>query len=331
MGTWTLRTVPSPNWSDMNEDVREQFGLLKTRLIEMYRRVFPDPLARQTIVVVPSLTLDPDELARIDGAHHYEERMLFLLMLLQMPQTQLVYVTSQPVSPSVIDYFLHLLPGIPSTHARRRLTLLSCYDASPLPLVQKILDRPRMIEKIREAIKHPDTAHMSCFNSTTLEAELAVRLRIPLYATDPDHAHLGSKSGSRSIFREAGIAMPDGYEDLRSKQDIVLALAEIKRRNPHLPKAVIKLNEGFSGEGNAIFPLSECPLENAAQWIEAALPNLVQFEAQGESWDHYSTKFQEMEGIVEAFVVGEDKRSPSVQCRINPSGKWKLCPLTIRF
>ena len=35
-------------------------------------------------------------------------------------------------------------------------------------------------------------------------------------------------------------------------------------------------------------------------------------------------KFQEMGGIVEAFVEGEDKESPSVQCRIDPDGVCRV-------
>ena len=65
------------------------------------------------MVVVPSLSLDLEVQAKITGVTHYEERMLCLLMLLRLPRTHLVYVTSQPVHPAVIDYYLHLLPGCP--------------------------------------------------------------------------------------------------------------------------------------------------------------------------------------------------------------------------
>ena len=36
--------------------------------------------------------------------------------------------------------------------------------------------------------------------------------------------------------------------------------------------------------------------------------------------DSFSEKYQEMGGIVEAFVEGENKRSPSCQCRVNAIG-----------
>src|SRR5207237_5525384 len=51
----------------------------------------------------------------------YEERFLFLLLLLRQPRARLIYVTSQTILPSVIDYYLGLLPGVIPSHARQRL------------------------------------------------------------------------------------------------------------------------------------------------------------------------------------------------------------------
>src|SRR5687768_1597730 len=162
-----------------------RFAQIQERLAPLARRVISDPRAPQSVVVVPSLSLDAEELAKISGVHHYEERLLCMLMLLRMPRTRLVFVTSQPIATAIIDYFLHLLPGVPLRHARGRLTLLSCHDASDEPLTKKILERPRLIERIRAAIPDLRAAHLTCFNSTALERSLAVRLDIPLYGNDP--------------------------------------------------------------------------------------------------------------------------------------------------
>ena len=277
---------------------------------------------------MPSASLDEDVLSKVPGAHHYEERMLCLLILLRMPRTKLIFVTSQPVHDSIIDYYLHLLPGIPSKHARSRLTLLSCYDSSPIPLSKKILERPRLLESIRAAIDDPLSAHMTCFNSTNLERTLAVRLGIPLYACDPDLVSLGSKSNSRKIFRSAGLCLPDGLENLRDEGDIVNALVNLKRRNPSLKRALVKLNEGFSGEGNAVFDYeiedAKCSESHLIKRIGRELPNRIRFVAAGQTWDEYIGKFREMGGIVECWVKGKDKRSPSVQFRIDPLGEINI-------
>jgi hypothetical protein len=156
-----------------------------------------------TSIVVPSLTLDQEELLKLEGSPYYEERLLFLLIRLRNPRARVVFVTSQPVHPLVLEYYFQLLVGIPASHARARLTLLCAYDDSPRSLTEKILERPRLIERIRAGIADPSRAYLTVFNSTPLERKLAVLLGVPLNGVDPTLRHLGTKSGSRKVFREA--------------------------------------------------------------------------------------------------------------------------------
>jgi hypothetical protein len=104
--------------------------------------------------------------------------------------------------------------------------------------------------------------------------------------------------------------------------DVVDALAALRRRNPALRKAVVKLDEGFSGEGNAVFKFEGAPDgEGLETWVRNALPERLQFEAANETWDHFSASYAEMGGIVEAWIDGGMKASPSVQCRVDPAGR----------
>jgi hypothetical protein len=292
------------------------------RLPELYHRVANDERAPHTVVVVPSLSLDPRELAKVTGVHHYEERLLFYLMLLRRPRTRVIFVTSQRLHPTVVDYYLHLLAGVPTSHARRRLILLECADASPVPLSEKILARPRLMHRIRTAIGDLSRAHMVCFNTSPLERSLSVQLGIPLYANDPSLSDLGSKSGCREVFREAGIRFPAGFERLHSPGDIAEALAALQTDNPTIRRAVVKLNEGFSGEGNALFYYDgvdgSSVAERTAQ-IRERLPGL-RFEAPQEHWESFAEKYDQMGGVVETFVEGDNKVSPSSQCRVNAIG-----------
>lgn len=281
------------------------------------------------ILVVPSFSIDQQEGQKIAGFLHYEERLLFSLIRLRNPHTRLIYVTSQPLSPVVIEYYLQLLPGIPFSHARDRLLLLSTYDNSFQPLTQKILERPRLVERIHRALR-PDKSYMVCYNSTRLEQELSLRLGIPLLASSPDLLYWGSKSGSREIFAECGLSFPDGSVRVWSVDDLVAAAVELWQRHPQLQRMVVKLNEGFSGEGNAILdlrPLQEFAPGNASPRQSAialrdSLPNLG-FQASGETWQTYSARIPELGAIVEEFIEGE-KRSPSVQGYITPGAKVNI-------
>ena len=301
-------------------DELARFRELQERFARCFNDIFEDPVLPRTVLIVPSLSLDQEVMARISGVHHYEERMLCLLLLLRMPRTRVIYVSSTPISDIIIDYYLHLLPGVPGVHARRRLTLLSCNDSSPVPLTRKILGRPRVLNLIREAIPDRASAHMTCFTVSELERKLALVLGLPIYGCDPSLLHWGSKSGSRKIFREAGIDLPFGFEGLANADDVARALADLKSRKPSLRKAVVKLNEGFSGEGNAIFDLGEAPPgPTLLPWVQDRLPSLA-FEARGMSWELYQEKLRAMGGIAEEFVPGTMKRSPSAQFRIDPLG-----------
>ncbi len=289
---------------------------------ELYHRLAANPRLAQTAVVVPSLTLDARELSKVTGVVHYEERMLVNLMLLRQPRTRLVYVTSQQLDPVVVDYYLSMLPGVPASHVRTRLIMLHCNDASPVALTAKILARPRLMARIRRHVMDPSLAHITCFNSTELERSLSVRLGLPLHSVDPELADLGSKSGCREVFRVAGVRLPFGFERLRDQHDIAGALAAIKRELPGSRRAVVKLNEGFSGEGNALFYFEglEATDSDLESQVLTRLPSL-RFEAPQEHWESFHAKYQEMGGVAEAFVEGEVKTSPSAQCRVTAIGE----------
>ena len=282
------------------------------------------------ILVIPSLSIDQCELNKIEGCEHYEERLLFSLIRLQNPRTRLIYVTSMPLHPSIIDYYLQLLPGIPFSHARNRLLLLSTYDSSQRPLSQKILERPRLMERIRQALR-PEKSFMTCYNASNWEAELSVKLGVPLYAIAPDLQSWGTKSGSRQIFAESEVPHPDGSYSIWNQNDLVAAAAQLWERQPSLQRMVVKLNEGISGEGNALLDLK--PIASVAPpggsyaervaAISECLPSL-RFQAKKESWENFSGRIGEIGAIVEAFVEGEIKRSPSVQGRITPNGDVEI-------
>lgn len=301
------------------------FRKLQHSFPRQFRKVFPDKLASKSVVIIPSITLDQEILAKVSGHVHYEERLLCLLMLLRMPRTHVVYVTSTPVDPVIVDYYLHLLPGITRHHALHRLTMLSCFDASPKSLTEKILDRPRLIERIRKSIPPGNAAHMACFTVTQYERTLAVKLDMPIYGCDPDLFEIGNKTNSRRIFRQCGLQVPEGFEDLKNEEEIVAALTDLKLNNPSLRKAVVKMNDGFSGEGNAVF--SYDGIEDQSdwkQWIKENLSTRLKIVAGDLNFKEFMFKFQHMRGIVEEFVDGKIKTSPSVQCRINPLGDCKV-------
>jgi hypothetical protein len=306
-------------------DVHDQaaYDALQKKLIPLWKSLQSINTDPQTIVVVPSaefdLELSPTELQAI------EERYLFFLLLLRQPRARVIYVTGQAIHPDIVDYYLDLMPGVVSSHARKRLYMVSPMEATPRPLTDKILSRPRLIERIRSLIIDPDRAHLVPYWATWKDRELAMRLGIPMYGADPKDSHLGTKTSSRRLFEESGVNHPIGHQDLPDRNAVAGALVRMRQAKPDMRAVVIKHNEGVSGYGNSILGLDGLPPAGDPDEAMAIheLLDRIPVEAPGTP-EKYWSMFSREGGIVEEMVSGAEVRSPSAQLRVTPLGKVEL-------
>jgi hypothetical protein len=280
----------------------------------------------ESVVVVPSISIERTTAGSGTVMQAMEERALFLLLLLRQPRLRMIYVTSQPVSESIIEYYLGLLPGVIPSHARARLTLVPVGDASPVPLSSKLLARPRLLREIRSLIPNAARSHVIPYNTTPLERDVALSLRIPMYGADPRLEHLGSKTGCRRMFEELGVRCPVGAEDLHSVDDIVAGVQSMRVRRPSLSQAIVKLNEGVSGAGNAVMDLGGLPAPGSPDEAFAIRDRVLGItpEAEDLAVDVYLAAFEKHGGIVEERITGAALTSPSVQMRALPDGTVEL-------
>ena len=314
--------IPPLGLSEAEAEAR--FDQLQQKLIPLWRSIRAMTLDEQTIVVAPSLSVDVEASPAVFQA--YEERFLFLLLLLRQPRARLIYLTSQAIHPSIVDYTLAQMPGVIPSHARRRLFLLSPLDDSPRPLSAKLLSRPKLLAQIRSLIPDPERAHLITYNTTTMERDLALRLGIPMFGADPKYFPLGTKSGCRRLFAEEGVSHPFGKENLSTLDDVAAALAEMRANRPEVKQALVKLNEGVSGEGNALVDLAGLPAPGAANERTGLLERLraMKLEKSDADLAWFEAKLAERGGIVEERIAGEEFRSPSVQLRVTPLGDLEL-------
>ena len=280
----------------------------------------------ESVVVVPSISIEGPIPKSGTVMQAMEERALFLLLLLRQPKLRMIYVTSQPVSESIIEYYLGLLPGVIPSHARARLTMFHIGDAAPGSLSAKLLARPRVLREIRSLIPNPERCHLIPYNTTPTERDVALSLGIPMYGADPRLADLGSKTGCRRMFEEVGVRHPVGAEDLHTVDDIVAGVQAMRRKRPTLAQVIVKLNEGVSGSGNALVVLGDLPAAGApdeAAVLEARI-RAMQLEDEKLALDAYLAAFEEHGGIVEERITGNAFTSPSVQMRALPDGTVEL-------
>ena len=245
----------APRLSELNERERSRlFARVQERMPAVWDAWRHD-LEDESVVVVPSVALDGTRPGAGSLTQAFEERLLFLLLLLRQPRLRMIYVTSTPIKPSIVEYYLALLPGVIPSHALARLSLVSVDDSSPLPLSEKLLNRPRMLSKIAAMIPNRQRCHLIPYNTTGLERDIALTLGIPMYGADPRLADLGSKTGCRRLFAEEGVPHPLGVEDLHSFEEVADAIVRMLQERPSISEVIVKLNEGVSGAGNALVDL----------------------------------------------------------------------------
>jgi hypothetical protein len=322
----TADATTAATLSALNEAERyERFDRLQQRMAAVWNSMRLNEEG-ESVVVIPSVTLDRVGERSGSLSQAFEERFLFLLLLLRQPRLRMVYVTSMPVPPAVVEYYLALLPGVIPSHARARLSLVSVNDSSPRPLSEKLLERPRLLRQIAALVPDRSRSHFIPYNTTPVERDVALALGIPMYGADPRLVELGTKTGCRRLFAEEGVRHPIGFEDLHTFEELVDATVRLREERPTVTEVIVKLNEGVSGEGNSLVDLRAFPPPGSTAEREQVALRLrsMQFERPDMPFDGYIAKLAERGGIVEERISGVELRSPSVQLRVTPDGEVEL-------
>jgi len=315
-----------PTLSDLDDAARQsRFEALQERMASVWKAWKLD-LEDESVVIVPSVTIPRTVSAGSAITQAFEERSLFLLLLLRQPRLRMIYVTSMPINSRIVEYYLALLPGVIPSHALARLTLVSTDDSSDRPLSEKLLERPRLLAKIAAHIPNRSRCHLIPYNTTALERDIALTLGIPMYGADPRLADLGSKTGCRRLFADCDVVHPLGAGDLHSLEEVTDAIRDMLAVRPSIRQVIIKTNEGVSGTGNALVDLLgvvDLPEDKQRSAIGTRV-GAMQLESPKVPLEAYVARFEQDGGIVEERIVGEELRSPSVQLRVRPDGSVEL-------
>lgn len=288
------------------------FEALQERLHPTLGAAGASDLSSGTLVVLSSITFPAVELRKIPGILRYEERMLCLLWLLERADLHITYVTSLPIDEAVIEYYLSFLDD--PSGAEKRLSLVSLGDPGILSLTGKLLANQAALRAVSESIE--GDAVILPFNVTDEERRLSEALGIPLFGPHPDRVALGSKSGSRAVAAAAGVPVPEGAADLYSLELVEDAIRMIRGRSPGCRAVVVKLNNGFSGQGNAIVDVDE--------GFGSLTDRNTTFCAESENWPSFGQKIQAEGAVVEELIRGPNVVSPSVQMRILADGSFEV-------
>ena len=294
----------------------QAFVALQERLVPMWpgMTIRTHEATSRAIFVVSSISFDvPTHMTPVLPA--YEERYLFMVLALARSRNaQVIYVTSSPMLPRLVDYYLDMTAGIDASELRKRLRVVSVGDPSPRPLTAKILDRPLLVERLRGMAEGYDHALLIPFMTTPLEVQLALRLDVPIYGPSPSLAHLGTKTGSRAAFAAAGVPMPRGVSGVRDRADIMSAIHELYVEEA-TGRFVVKTDAGAGGLGNAFVDVKSGSAPDIARAVDALTPSDPDITR-----EQFLVDLAVGSGVVEEWVTGEEVVSPSVQLRASPFG-----------
>ncbi len=266
------------------------------------------------LVVLPSYSISESLLSHYrDRVFSLEHRYLNgLLVSARIPACEVIYVSTRSPAPEILDYYTSLMREDMQQDAR--FDVLDVDDGTLNPVACKLADDPERLSQIR-ALVRGRPALIEAWNVTDHETRLALALDIPINGTRPELRHLGFKSEGRRLFREAGVPVPVGVEDVRTVDDLIDAVGEIRDRRPAVEGVVIKHDDSGAGDGNQVIDLR--PMDaavDARMWLRATLETLPEW---------YLADLR-AGGIVEERIGGTRFSSPSAQFDIRPDGSVQV-------
>ena len=287
--------------------------LQRDRLEAAWRADLPGSTTPRVTIGLPSYSLDRSVLEHY-GARvaPLENRYLYVILRAADPSTRVVYLSSRPVRPDVLEGYLSLAPVEHRAAILQRTLLVSPDDVSPRPLAEKLCGRPDLVERIRSFVGN-DIALIEPWNVTSCERELALALDAPLHGTDPSLWRLATKSGSRRLFRAAGVPLPAGVEDVTTPEAVASAIEALRADGHAGDGVVVKLDDSVAGDGNVVLR------SNALGGAGADLLELVR-----RSLPEWYVDVLAQGGVVEELVAGDDFRSPSGQAQVRPDGEVEV-------
>jgi hypothetical protein len=287
------------------EGSNDGFDRLQARLGSVLELNRPGVGVEHVLVALPSFSLGESLLSHyVDRIPALEHRYLLALLLLnRIEHCEMVLILCEAPAKEVLDYYFSLIGEERRAVARTRLHVLEVPDPSARGVAAKLLDRPDLLGDLVDRIGDRPV-FIEPWNVTEDEVRVARRIGAPINGSAPGLWPLGYKSAGRRLFREAGVPLPVGCEDVRTVDDVLAAIAAVRAERPHVTGVVVKHDDSGAGDGNVVLDL-RTPGE-----LRAALDELP---------DWYRRDLAKG-GVVEELIAGSRFSSPSAQIDVQPDG-----------
>jgi hypothetical protein len=186
--------------------------------------------------------------------------------------------------------------------AAQRVKFVTVNDRSSVKLCNKVLNNAPLIAELKEELKNKN-AGLICVQSGDEEHALADALGIEFLSNHPQHEIWGTKFGSRELFKEANIPYAKGTPLVFTPRELAAEICRIYYDDTTCCKFMVKLNESFNGEGNAILDLS-CVVDVNIETVIDSLSKMKWSKVDG-TWGIYCAGIMNVGVIAEQFIADE--------------------------
>ena len=189
--------------------------------------------------------------------------------------------------------------------------------------------RPRLLG---DFAANPRPTHTPTWSPTTRRptSGTSPSTRIPMYGPDPRHFPMGTKTGSRAAFAGRD-GLPHGLRGPSVARRRGVRPRRAASGRPRAVAAMVKLNEGVAGAGNAQVDLAGLRRRRAPNGRPREGRGLDDPGGPARRPDARPRQARRRAGIVEERIIGEELRSPACSCGSPRWARSRCCPPTTRF
>ncbi|KEG15250.1 IQ calmodulin-binding protein motif family protein [Trypanosoma grayi] len=295
---------------------------------------------RRTIIHLPSLSYPRFHAKHVPFYSALQMGQLTRLAELHDPNVDVVLLAPFRPEPEVLDYYHTLLEDAGVHNSRGRVTLLVPEDVKRLPeglsLTRLVLLSSRLMKCLASMCRGKN-AYVVPGVIGPEELSFAIELNVPMLSADPTTAQaFGTKSGCQRLLDLAEVDTPIGVHNLRSRHELMRALATLIIDHREVTRWLVKLETESCSRGHAYFDVNRLRVlkdedesrknyrgvlteleEHAGKRARLVHPNSYP------DWEAYATMFDAVGGCVEA-VPNRVKSSLTANLFIEPTGVVNL-------
>ena len=274
------------------------------------------------LICLTSMTFDSVLTEGIIGVEHYEMRCLWEISRVKKPNISVHFFSKRKVHPEAINHYFDVFNF--SEAERSRVFFYSVEEILGTNNLSDDLSdyvlKNSLVSAQFKKLGELKNAFMELFVLSKKEVEICHHFGIDSWWNHQDIEYFKTKSGNRRIL--SGVTkIPRGFGDLHSVEDVANHLLKLAKLT-NGKKFVVKLNDGVSGDGNGVVRLPESSNLTIHKIRQALIE--TNFVSSKMSYTKFFREMAKLGGVVEEYIEGEDKCSPSVQIFLQPNGSFEI-------